>query len=105
MVIEVAVVPVRNGDIPLHVGDVFRTAYDVRYEGEGLKRFENPPIYENEIEIDLFIEAIESYGCWIETLTEGHTAVIHVLGENAKEIVATKMNLKTRTRGQFVSIG
>jgi hypothetical protein len=104
-VIEIAVFPAVNGGVPLDTGDVFRFACQARFEGDGLKKYDNPPIFEDETGADLFVEAINVSGQWVSSLPQGEAAVIHVLGENAKQIVAEKMVLRTKTPGQYVRIG
>lgn len=102
--IDVVQILATNGPVPLRTGEVFYTACDARFEGEGLKKFENPPIFENEIPVNLFVEAIRDSEQWVDTLLPGRTAVIHLIGYDAKQIVATKVGLKTH-QGQYVCIG
>lgn len=103
--IELAKVAVINGDVALNTGDVFVLACEARFVGEDYTKYNNPPIYENEIVVDLFVEAFKNLkGGWVSTLHPGQFATMHLIGEDAKRIVAEKWVLKTAAPGQFVGI-
>lgn len=101
--IESIQVAVMNGDVPLHTGDVFRFAYNHDYPGEGLKRLENPPIVKDEMGCNIFVEAINWYDQWIDGLHPGHSAILHLIGDDASAIVASRNLLRT-SDNQVVSV-
>lgn len=99
--IELVKVPIRCGEMDIELGASLRVAFDFeprKYPEE----MHLPSVRTNLMEVDLFVEAFEAYGGWLDVMPSGHTGIVHLLGYDALAITESKMALGTRDEKTYI---